>query len=240
LASLQFHGVQLQVSFEELKNCVQVSGDNIAVVKCKNGQGPLVDSDLSAKLLTTYVYLDLQERDRFATGEIDQLVDQVQWYSTVSTTSQARIMLSFNHPLIELIWCVRRKEMSASNNWFNYSGKWGRDPISQVSLRLNNSNRFSQREGRYFRLVVPYECHTCIPESYVYCFSFALFPEDANPSGSCNASRIDNIELILDFQAELFDTANDAPKPELAITVFARSLNILRFRDGLSGLVYAS
>ncbi len=221
LVSLQFHGVQIHVMFANLLDCVQVSDPGVLVLKCNSCQ-PLNQNDLNARLLTTYVYLDIHERDRFATGSFEQLIDQVQYFNIVSNQPQVRMNLNFNHPIIELMWAVKRQCQMNTNNWFNYSGKWGRDPVKFVHLRLNNLPRFSAKEGRYFRLVEPYQYHTLIPESFTYCYSFALFPEEPQPSGSMNASRIDNVELILELQDELVDDG------QVQIVVFGRKLFQLR------------
>lgn len=230
LVSLQFHGVQVHVMFANLVDCVQVSDANVLVLKCSSCQ-PLNQNDLSARLMTTYVYLDIHERDRFATGSFEQLIDQVQYFNVVSNQPQVRMNLNFNHPIIELLWAVKRQCQMNVNNWFNYSGKHGKDPVKFVHLRLNNLPRFSAKEGRYFRLVEPFQYHTLIPESFTYCFSFALFPEEPQPSGSMNASRIDNVELILELQDGLTD--NDS----VQIVVFGRNWNIFRYREGLNWLI---
>jgi hypothetical protein len=231
LVSLQFHGVQVHIAFEELLNCVQVSGPDVSIVKCRDCQ-MLNNNDLSARLLTTYVYLDIHERDRFATGSFEQLIDQVQYYTLTTTQPTARMVLGFGHPIIELLWCVKRKKQIDHNNHFNYAGKWNRDPVKFVHLKLNNLPRFGGKEGRYFRLVEPYQFHSLIPESFSYSYSFCLFPEEAQPSGSCNASRIDQFELILELQDEL-------DGEQVQIIVFARNWNIFRFREGLGGIAFS-
>ena len=180
-----------------------------------------------------YVYLDIEERDRFATGSFEQLISQVQNYVITTKSCQVRMNLNFNHPIIEMIWAVRRKCQENCNNHFNYAGKWGRDPVKYVHLRLNNLARFSGREGRYFRLVQPWQFHTNIPDSFTYCFSFALHPEDAQPSGSANFSRIDNVEFVLDLQDALSEE-------EVTVLVFARNWNVYRFREGLGGVAFSN
>lgn len=232
LVSLQFHGVQLGVCFEELRRSVQVSDCDVLVVKCRDCQ-PLTSNDLNARLDTVYVYLDVEERDRFATGSFEQLIVQHQNYNICTKTCTIRMQLNFNHPIIELIWSVRRKCMELCNNHFNYSGKWGKDPIKFVHLRLNNQQRFSGREGRYFRLVQPWQWHTNIPDSFTYCYSFAIHPEDAQPSGSCNFSRIDNVELIFDLQDGLSDE-------EVTVNLYARNWNVFRYRQGLGGIAFSN
>lgn len=232
MASLQFHGIQVHICFSDLLGAVQVSDCGVLVLKCGSCQ-PLTNNDLSARLLTSYVYLDVPERNRFATGSFEQLIDQVQAYFMTARSSQVRLILNFNHPIIELMWAVRRKCQSMANNHFNYSGKYMKDPVKVVHCRLNNQPRFSGREGRYYRLVQPFQHHSLIPESFVYSYSFALHPEEPQPSGSMNASRIDNVELILELQDELADE-------DVEIMVFGRNWNVFRYREGLGGTAFSN
>jgi hypothetical protein len=231
LISLQFHSVDMHVSLSQLEKMIQVSDVDARVVRCTDGQ-PITNSDVEAMLDTTYIYLDIQERDKFATGSFSQLITQVQQYATTSTSGNIHAQLNFNHPTIELMWCVQRKCHSDANDTFNYSGVSGRDPVTRARLSLNNLARFD-REGTYFRLVQPYEKHTNIPRSFVYNYSFALKPESCQPSGSLNFSRIDNADFEVVLQESLH-------KEQTALYVFARSFNILRFRDGLGGLLFSN
>lgn len=224
LVSLQFHSVQIHVCFAALQSLIQVSECDVNVIRCSDGQ-PITNQDMNALLDTTYVYLDMEERDRFAVGSFQQLFTQVQQFSTTSTGSNIKAQLNFNLPTLELIWAVQRKCQAAANNTFNFSGFQNRDPIVRVCLRLNNLQR-TDREGQYYRLVQPYQSHTNIPRGFIYNYSFALHPEDCQPSGSLNFSRIDNIELGLQLQPEL-------ASEEVALYVFARNWNVLRFKSGL-------
>ena len=258
VVSLQFHGIQLHVCFADLQSCIQTSCDpaqQTPVVVLKNAtRSPLQDQDLRAVIESTYIYLDIDERDRFATGSFEQLITQVQSYQVQTRSSQVRMNLNFNHPIIELIWAVRRKCQDNVNNWFCYAGKYLEDPIKAVHFKLNNLPRFSTKEGRYFRLVTCYQAHTNIPDSHVYCWSAAIHPEEPQPSGSVNFSRIDNVELTFDMQ----DGLDQPPLPrafpnavdnvcnlrpvtgDFTVIVFARSWNVIRYREGLGGLAYSN
>jgi hypothetical protein len=119
-----------------------------------------------------------------------------------------------------------------ANNVFNFSGKYGRDPITRVALQINNLTRFD-REAEYFRMVQPWQHHTAVPRSYVYCYSFALEPESSHPSGTLNFSRIDNVNMQFTKNCEI--TSEDG-----MFYVFARSWNILRFKEGLGGILYSN
>ena len=233
LASLQFHGVQIHIEFERLERCIVTSDHKDIVVRNCATACCLSPADLSACLETTYIYLDTEERSRFATNHYETLITQTQSFVMQTCNSQVRMQLNFNHPVLELLWIVRRKCNENSNNWFNYSGIDGFDPVVSAALYLNNQSRFSSKPGVWFRLVQPYQYHSNIPDCFIYVYSFALYPEDPTPSGSCNFSRIDHVDLALQLQEGL-------GKEQVSIIVFARNWNVLRFREGLAGLAYAN
>ena len=74
---------------------------------------------------------------------------------------------------------------------------WGLNPVVTAKLQLNGQDRFSEREGSYFSWVQPYQAHTRNPDEGINVYSFALRPEEHQPSGTCNFSRIDNATLQL-------------------------------------------
>lgn len=121
VVSLQFHGIQLHVCSVDLQYCVQTSCSfdrpNSVLVLKRQRRNPLTEQDLKACIETTYVYLDIDERDRFATGPFEQLITQVQAYQICTRSCQVRMSLNFNHPILELIWAVRRKCQDHVNNW---------------------------------------------------------------------------------------------------------------------------
>jgi hypothetical protein len=78
-------------------------------------------------------------------------------------------------------------------------------------------------------------CHTRVPSRHVYCYSFGLRPEEHQPSGSCNFSRIDNATLHLEFAG-----STDPDGGTLRVTVYAVNYNILRIMSGMGGLAYSN
>lgn len=232
LASLQFHGVQVQVEFERLENCIITSGPDVAVRNCSTHE-PMKSQDLQAALETTYVYLDVAERQKFATMPFESLVVQLQQYHHTHNNTSTQINLNFNHPVIELIFAVRRAANERCNNWFDYSGIGRKDPVCKASLYLNNQPRFLHKPGQYLRMVQPYQHHTNIPDAFIYVYSFALHPEDPAPSGSCNMSRIDHVTLHLALQEGL-------QKEQFTLIVYALNYNVLRYKEGLGGMAFSS
>ena len=107
------------------------------------------------------------------------------------------------------------------------------NPIKQVLLQLNAHDRFTKREGDYFNYVQPWQCHTNTPADGINVYSFAINPEEHQPSGTCNMSRIDNATLTLDIQdSYVGQQAN--------ISVYATNYNILRVMSGMGGLAYSN
>jgi hypothetical protein len=233
LVSLQFHGVQYNVAFAPLHKLIQVSDAQTTVIKVSDCQ-PLTNNDLQAVLETTYVYLDVEERDKFATGSFSQVVTQVQTFHQTGKGRSLKALLNFNHPITSLIFSVRRKCNEVCNNTFNFSGINGEDPIASSHLRLNGQARYTPRKGQWFRLVQPYQSFNLIPESYTYAYSFAVdATDDGQPSGSCNFSRIDNIEWLAELQEGLKDE-------EVTTQIYGRGWNVVKYREGLAGLTFSS
>jgi hypothetical protein len=183
----------------------------------------ITSNNISAVLLTTYVYLDIEERDRFAVGAFEQLINQVQSFTQQLTTTQGDIQVNFNHPIIQLIWAFRRRCQEDVNNWCNYSGRYGRDPLDSANLCLNNQVRFSH-DARFFRLVQPYQHHSHFPEGYIYTYSFGLYPEEPQPSGSVNFSRIDNVSFGYKLQDGLIPTSADWVR----VILYGRNWNVFQ------------
>ena len=112
---------------------------------------------------------------------------------------------------------------------------WGQNPIVTARLQLNGQDRFSEREGTYFDLVQPYQHHTRAPDTGINVYSFALRPEEHQPSGSCNFSRIDNATLILVLSNATVSGTNTAK-----VRVYAVNYNVLRIMSGMGGLAYSN
>ncbi len=238
LASMQFHSVQLSVQFRDLRDLlvVNVPEDNsnsLEVVNCRT-KTRLAALDLQVQIMCTYVYLEMDERDNFASTPFESLVVQYQRQTLDMRGTSADTRLNFNHPVIELIWFVRRACNERNGHFFNFSGLEHRDPLQSVELLLNHTVRFGGLPASYYRLVQPYQAHTCIPDTFVYCYSFALHPEDTcTPSGSANFSRIDNINMKFTLQEGLGEE-------NVNVNIYALNWNVIRFKSGMAGLAYAN
>jgi hypothetical protein len=112
---------------------------------------------------------------------------------------------------------------------------WGQNPVVVAKLQLNGQDRFSEREGTYFSWVQPYQAHTRAPDEGINVYSFALRPEEHQPSGTCNFSRIDNATLQLVLSNPTVEGTKTAK-----VRVYATNYNVLRIMSGMGGLAYSN
>jgi len=247
-----------------------------------------------------YVYLDTEERRRFAQKGHEYLIEQVQHtggdtITTLSESSAQLIRLSYNHPVKELIWCYQNASPSTYlNSMWNFStdpsnvnvtcsqiaitasncvmlahhygqphlvlgsfilngvpnralieegpklGAGGATvtavgievgPLHQFKLILNGQDRFKEQYGKYFNQVQPYYHHSGNPYPGIYVYSFALQPEEHQPTGTCNFSRIDNAQVWVALKQ--YGLSNIQK-------MFAVNYNILRIQSGMGGLAFSN
>ena len=116
------------------------------------------------------------------------------------------------------------------------------NPVNRVLLQLNGHDRFSERDGAYFNYVQPYQCHSNTPADGLLMYSFALNPEEHQPSGTCNMSRIDNATLNLTFGR--FAADNDFKAHYLSddsnCSIYGTNYNVFRIMSGMGGLAYSN
>jgi hypothetical protein len=253
-----------------------------------------------------YVYLDTEERRRFAQKGHEYLIEQVQHTGGDSVTANDNsqlVRLSFNHPVKEFIWCYQNPNPTTSlNAMWNFAtgtanvnvsvsalgptyatanatstafttsvaggtsllphevgcphlfsntagvanvfwveegapvtGASGYEtgPLTQFKLILNGQDRFKEQLGKYFNQYQPYRYHTGTPYVGIYVYSFALQPEEHQPTGTCNFSRIDNAQVSVVLKSQ---TTSGSSQQKL----FAVNYNILRIQSGMGGLAFSN
>ena len=193
-----------------------------------------------------YIYLDNDERRKFAAAEHEYLIDQLQIapiQSIAAGITTLSVPLYFNHCCKEFIWVIQETRMKAAREWFNYSsalqynsgepGVLDQDLLSTAILRLDGYDRFYIRNAPFFRLTQPYQHHTNVPTPpvYIYLYSFSIKPEEEQPSGSLNCSKIDDIVWGLTFNANETDQ-------DRTVRFYATNYNVLRIIGGLGGLAF--
>ena len=270
LIALQYHEVKINVEFSDLSKCVESNG------------GSVNNSSLSLKntsLFVDYIYLDTDERRRFAQVSHEYLIEQLQYTGEESIASaQSKVKLNFNHPVKELVWVVQCNDVVVAGEYFNYSSHrdsdtdlgfsghpsdalgtgltsaaptlggnptttldTNRNAVVKAKLQLNGHDRFQEREGDYFNYVQPYQHHTNVPALGINVYSFGLKPEEHQPSGTCNFSRIDN--AVLQLSVDTLGDGSASPSPASKgskVRVYATNYNVLRIMSGMGGLAYSN
>jgi hypothetical protein len=170
------------------------------------------------KLYADYIYLDTDERRRFAQVSHEYLIEQVQEQSLSTGTTD--VVLNFNHPVKELIFSSGTTPAITETIG---GGNWG--------LKLNGHERFSSRDMKYFTRAQVWQHHTgyggVTTGDSIGVYSFALKPEEHQPSGTCNFSRIDNAVVT-----------NSSSRN--AGVCYAVNYNVLRIMSGMGGLAYSN
>jgi len=211
LIALQYHEVKINMTLNPARTA-----------------GNVTISD--AKLLVNYLYLDTDERRRFAQVSHEYLIEQVQH---TGPETEPTIDMNFNHPVKALFWTGSGANSVA---------------LGAAKLQLNGHDRAAEQPHDYYHLVQPYEsglghCGKSLnnelrtwgnvvntgDHNNVGMYSFCLKPAEHQPSGTCNFSRIDNARLNI---ANVSSTNN--------LYLFAMNYNVLRIMSGMGGLAYSN
>jgi len=248
LIALQYHQVQIQFKFRsavDLIYSINIENKNVCGLKLKNPNLRLTNVELWGD----YVFLDNEERRRFVSKPIDYLIEQVQIiepFPIDQNKASVSIPLVINNPIKELFWVFRRNVMQNTHEYFNFTslganeaGTLG-DLMTKALIQLDGQDRFEARDGKYFRLIQPYQHHTAIPNTfYIYTYSFALRPEEIQPSGTLNASRFEDIRIQVDT-ATCPDPLTKKLRGNMTFYSYALGYNVLRITQGYGGLLFAN
>jgi hypothetical protein len=117
------------------------------------------------------------------------------------------------------------------------------NPVSSGNIQLNGHDRFDVIDGNYFNYVQPYQHHTRTPCDGINVYSFGLHPEQHQPSGTANLSRIDTTILNV-----IFSDPYRSNKQVIQLNfvtdseyyIYATNYNVLRIMSGMGGLAYSS
>lgn len=248
LIALQYHEVKICIDTRAPSELIR-SFPETAVVRQPLDWNGRPWNATAIQVWSNYVYLDTDERRKFAQLNHEMLIEQVQFNTPIGIpngSGHVNFSMEFNHPLKELMWVVPSEfecgNSAIGNDYFNYTGAYEIGPnyppiieaFSKATLLLNGQERFDERPAEYFRLLQPFEYHTRSPKKLIYVYSFALKPEEIQPSGTCNASRIDSFTLKMSFGQ------NCCAAVSRVLRVYSTNYNILRIMSGMGGLAFSN
>ena len=227
LIALQYHEVKVTITFE---TAARLAGSSPS------------GSLSSVKLFADYIYLDTDERRRFAQQSHEYLIEQLQYQKEAAGST---FNLNFNHPVKELIWAGAKEtgvnQHGSPNNPYDMcitgSLKLATQPTVTATIKLNGHERFSPRRDGYFTRTQPWQHHSNsgggMKQDAVHVYSFALKPEEHQPSGTCNFSRIDTAQLV-------YSQTVGGSGITSGIHIYAVNYNVLRIMSGMGGLAYSN
>jgi len=202
--------------------------------------------DIQANLAIDYIFLDRQERRKFAQSSHEYLIDQVQTLEIVDVKKQQlqTILNNFVHPSKELIWVAQLDKYTKNTDNYtktqfdNYTIGDDKTGIVEYSnLNFHSLTRVLRLPRNYFNCVQPYEAHSTSPAPGICVYSFGLAPENIQPSGTANFSRLSRVMINLEFDESLYPEDSD-PEP-IDVRFYTRSVNILRFVNGMCGVAFS-
>lgn len=261
LIALQYHEVRFNITLADATDLVL--GTNLSTSAAR------LPALTDMALYLDYVYLDVDERRRFAQESHEYLIDQLQYTGQQTiTTASGRLDLTLNHPVKELIWVfqdARKTDCAVPISYAPASPAGGStqpfsydDIVNRCRLQINGQDRFDERYGDYFWKVQPYQHHSggayartigqtsVIPTETpnpINVYSFAIQPEEHQPSGTCNFSRIDTATLVFDSKRPA-DGSDNGSYPSKTypynFRIYAVNYNIFRIMSGMGGLAYSN
>ena len=240
LISLQRQAVKLRFTFRDYRQCWTSNVESFPTLDFNpfpNG----IHFD-SAFLWVDMIYLDQEERRLFAETPHQYVIEQVQINHLSLNQDQIdhNVQMTFNHPIKELFWVFQNKETffyapNKNPNFFNFTDQpiqtsiKAIDPMDSCKIKFENIDRFEERESFYFTTILPFQYHTRVPTNLIHIYSFSIYPEKSEPSGTCNFSRIDSSVIYVKMKQDL---------PPLDIIIFAKNYNFLIITGGLGGILF--
>ena len=219
LIALQYHEVKIVVNWSD--SCTGTAFTN-------------------SELMVQYIYLDTDERRMFAQVSHEYLIEQVQHQEAEGTITAKT--LNFNHPVKELVWVGKQAGgvewgtattggiLGLIQNSAGTAQKW--------NIKLNGHDRMALIDTNYFTVVqrlknhnggLGHASHVAKLANTIACYSFALNPEEHQPSGTCNFSRIDNVQLV-----------SSSVWTDQGLYIYAVNYNVLRIMSGMGGIAYSN
>jgi len=213
LAAMQFHEVEIRIEFAK---------QNVSGIKCYGN----------------YIFLDTEERNKFAEAQMDMLITQVQEnIYDIDDTNMVLDVSNLNHPVKSIFFGFKAKSPIIEDDFLTFDG---------VDMYLNGTTLFENMSPLYFHIVQSYlhskcgainfvESENCPMYTRYYAYHFCKNASDYKPTGTCNFSRLDNAKLVIKniSRGSLRQNDND-------MKLYAVNYNILRVRNGMAGILFAN
>lgn len=231
LIALQYHECKIHVTFASATEMSQLGVDT--------------DVEPACSLWLSYTFLDAEERRRFAQTSHEYLINQLQFSGpeTIAPDTASKrtsnIRLNFNHPCKYIAFAAKHPDIhgkfTTSTNLQEYNDAYA--PVHEIKASFNGHDRNAVKRGNWYNQVVPFETIKSKPSAGIYLYSFCLRPQEHQPSGSANFSRIDNAQLTVSFKQGSAATVANVTAEDVTLSsvtglsqllIYATNYNVLR------------
>lgn len=148
--------------------------------------------------------------------------------STTTLTAGSTLAVQSNVVSGNVFWTEAGLTNVSSNATYGYEV----GPLHKLKIMLNGTDRATEQWGKYYNQYQPFRYHSGAPYPGIYVYSFALKPEEHQPSGACNFSRIDMAQVSVNLKTGV--------PSNLLQQMFAVNYNVLRIASGLGGLAFSN
>ena len=265
LIALQYSDVAINIKLAPLSKCCYIER-----ILDTGGSEVFISLDdiwddnnykLNARILMDYVFMEHSERKKFAQSSHEYLIETVQCLESKDILQNSvSVKLDFRHPCKELIWIAQKTSLTKDTSPYTKSyptiysvdSSGENNPFLESSMNLNNQTRIDKFGGNYFNYYQTFK-HRNTPADGINVYSFGLCPEELQPSGTCNFSRIPGVVMFFTLDSNLFKYNLSEVRPDIVpngiddirldtdviIYIFAISYNILRIIGGFGGIAFS-
>ena len=234
IIGMENQDIKINIEFRKLNELIK--SDNIDFVPNS--------SELDCNLLVNYIHLDASEKKIFKNKEHEYVIEQVQSLSDVAiknNNNNIKVPLDFSQPIKQIFWVIsdninNTQNVLTGNNWLSYTSVYSSygDTFNTAKISIDGNDRTDYHKAFYYRYIVPYEKGLYYPRKYIYTYSFSIYPDNDQPSGSCNYSKITKSYLNLTFNK----SNTDGGATNGVVRVFGTNYNVLKVAKGTAGLLF--
>lgn len=242
LIALQYNDVSFHVKFKKFSECSYIENYSNSSVSLDDILENM-NLDMTATMMVEYVFLDSEERRKFAQVGHEYLIHQTQYVTEENLSCKSyQLDLYFEHPCLGIIWVIQRTNFLSNPDGHTkcYWTKYTTDdndinPITNSQLSINNNVRIEKYGSSYFNYLQPLNHCKNTPSDGINSYWFSMFPFEHQPSGSCNMSRLTKVKLSLDIDPFYYDNEED-----FTLSVFTINYNVLRIIGGSGNVAYTT
>ena len=247
LVCLQYSDTEIVIEMRPFTQLYQVNGRAPNTINSKETLASLVYTDIvrwlksdtvldiKAYLEVNYYFVDALEREQIAYNPHEYLIEQTTRIERFSLSMNTIFEMVLQNPVKEFIWVLKRNDLALTNEWFDFMDYSGKHILQSAKFIFNGMDRLDEKDAFYYNYIQPFQHHKSNPKDGIYVYSFSLYPDDlGQPSGSCNMSRIQRIQMMLQIMEPLTTSY------QYDLTVYAVSYNFLKISSGLVGVVFSN